>query len=440
MQSMRILRFPTATRLALLASAFLCACTGNNGGTCGTPGGGFAGLFVDGAHAAVFGQVAIDAQGQVHVAYENDNFSSTMSEGRYGACGSDCEQAGNWGFVDLGLGGPLKLDTQGRPRLLTFAMGGQNALVYAECDANCASSSRWTSATLPGTARDNLVADVGFALTPQGGAAVVFMAPMSATGGLSYATCASGCTDPQNWTVSSLGVPWSDLSPHPAFQLAFDSQGVAKIAFHAAKGVLTYAECSDHCGTLSSWHTGTVATAVSDGPETQFSFALDPQGRPRIALHTGTQNETAYMWCDAADCTSAANWQTVPVGSEPSIALAMALDGQGNPQLAYYDLDASGVHYKSCSGSCDSQSSWTGALLLDSDMQAWDTLAADPQCTDSNVWTASATPNISMAIDPSGHPAIALDVVSLETCPAGIQSKGQAVFLRLPAASCNSPQ
>jgi uncharacterized membrane protein YgcG len=307
-----------------------------------------------------------------------------------------------------------------------------------ECDGACTTPSNWTSVVIPGSKLGQYGQGLDFAVGPQGTSGVVLVRAPTQTysGGMAYGTCASNCTVAGNWQVASLGIGSIDLSPSPAFSLAFDAQDRPRVVYHAAKGLLVYSECDGGCAAAttatSAWHPVTVTSNVPDQPQTRFAFALDPQGRPRIALHTGEPDTTTFYWCDSG-CTNEASWQSVVIGTESSSALSMALDGQGNPHVAYYDPSARGIWYKWCSADCDSTNAqWQSTLLSDDDMSSADPFPPDPSCADSNVWTISGSPGVSLALDANGDPAIALDVVSLEACPSGVQSKGHAVFLRVP--------
>lgn len=107
--------------------------------------------------------------------------------------------------------------------------------------------------------------------------------------------------------------------------------------------------------TASGWALVTVDdTSVDDGAHA--SLALDPAtGAPRIVYQAMLVDRTIlkYAWCDAADCTSAANWNRVPlvdrgVSTVVGAGASLALTSTGLPRFTFQDVTDGSLAYGAC--------------------------------------------------------------------------------------------
>jgi len=169
-----------------------------------------------------------------------------------------------------------------------------------------------------------------------------------------YGYCPPGvdCATPGNWQVLGMTLPanpdanqWSDI------ELAVGPGRVAFIAYADTwpaqqPRTLVYAECSSGCtDDVANWR---AFAALQDPENTNFTgrvFALDPGGNPRFVYHEwssdGTGTKLHFASCDAADCSSAANWQDLTIAPDPEFVdfeheyLAYTADGKARLVSTY---------------------------------------------------------------------------------------------------------
>lgn len=229
--------------------------------------------------------------------------------------------------------------------------------------------------------------------------------PAYARGNAYYSFCAAGsCSDakqaqmvkfPTDGTVGSV-------------MLALTADGKPRILLGTFQHVY-YGSCDQNCGSEASWQFGQILDHGSDMAVNGEALALDPSGRPRFLVHavrnplyplTPRRTDTQLAECDAS-CHLAASWRFGTIASKeiwdyPSLRY----DAGGKAHVATFvysygeQASAPIAGYLSCTGSCNTENTWTGAGLLPP--------------FESQTEAVRMTPAISLALTRAGAPRIAM--------------------------------
>jgi hypothetical protein len=181
---------------------------------------------------------------------------------------------------------------------------------------------------------------------------------------------------------------------------------------------LWYTECDQDCTDAANWSWTEITTTTYYFTMT-FSLRVDSNGRPRIALYSGSYNQDPspfdddllyYLSCNTQCATGEpANWQYVAIGSSTLAGqdVDLALDGQGRPRLAYSGLNDS-LGYSWCDQDCeDSAAGWQHVVAESKEALSDDyDILPIRRCTIS-AWLNGVRPTL--ALDPQGNPRIAYD-------------------------------
>jgi hypothetical protein len=393
--------------------------------------------------------IKVDAAGGVHVAFTPDSSTTTdpTRPAYYAYCPANCTSAAAFTITPLGdhiVYANLALDPAGHPRLLLrLSAGNMLSYQYWTCDSACTNLASWANGTVIYTyARAYATGEPftqGFAIDAQGRTHFIYYDAGSTIDdphwGMYYTTCDSGCTAPASWQEVQL------VQDRFAgeFSLAVTGTGQPRVAYSTYDGqnavsYLAYAECSAACGTAGNW-TGsllaqTVSASVTDFPT--FALRADSNGKPRLALYTGTgvggslpAGRLLYLGCDALDCGPAQGWWAFDPGFanlHGAEGVDLALDAQNRPRIAYHAPLAAGfgLWYAWCNSGCSaSAANWQNREIEPSE-QVDPELPIPPQagcpfpqcdppvpaCTVSFWDTGVRT---SLALDPAGNPRMAYD-------------------------------
>jgi len=145
--------------------------------------------------------------------------------------------------------------------------------------------------------------------------------------------------------------------------LAVDGSGQVHVSYwDATNADLKYATCAASCTTATSWQTVAVDQAGDVGDYS--SLAVDGDGRVHVSYLDFTNSDLKYATC-AASCTTATNWQTVPVDQSGGYDTSLGVDGNGRLHVSYLDPTNADLKYATCAASCTIATSWQTAVVDD---------------------------------------------------------------------------
>ncbi|MEZ4462674.1 MAG: hypothetical protein R3E66_23690 [bacterium] len=273
----------------------------------------------------------------------------------------------------VGFRDPKVLYTADGVAHFTYCYGASPAhLVYGECAANCGVEDGWTFVEL---ANSDLLNVAGLKSDASGRLHLVYGAGVVGvtTDKTIYSTCASGCTDANNWRTVDL-TPALDgtTTLYDSPVAVSDGGGVYLITTDAtiqARIILT--QCLGNCEDGNNWSSAQIRTKGT-------RMSLVASG---TALHSMMDNEIGglvYRFC-AGNCTNPGNWQESPQ--------LFAFDGNGKARLdlangelrvAYNQGQVSGqspevtaqngrVLFWTCTSNCLDPAGWSGTLLANPD-------------------------------------------------------------------------
>ena len=394
--------------------------------------------------------MAVDPAGGVHVAF-TPQAGASQAPARpayYAYCAANCTTSSAFTILQLGDGvdyASLALDPLGRPRLLLRIPAQSGAIFifqYWMCNSNCLARDQWRSGAIGYT----YARPIGwvepfihaFALDQAGRPRFVYYDNGAdhedAHRGVFYASCDRDCTAAAQWRELRL---LDDPHAHD-FDLAFGPDGQPRMVYATYNsGELTqpvvYVECNQQCHLIESWSTVLLADTVSASVSHFAVFALevDSEGKPRVALYTGTgaggslsTNTLYYLTCDAA-CAQTQAWSVLNLGfpeTHGEEGVDLALDAQNRPRLAYHAPMGAGfgLQYAWCDSDCaTSAQGWRTQKMEASEegnaelpIPPWSGCAFPqcnppiPPCTVST-WDSGLRP--ALALDAAGNPRIAFD-------------------------------
>lgn len=338
-------------------------------------------------------QLELTAAGAPRLLYISDEPERGGFEHHYAACDQGCADPASWAstlvVTSYNAGAitdqdqpqrSFALDPQGRPAFLyndrnyQYAEPDLYGAFYASCAANCSEAGSWTTTGLSRIHRGYLSFDYekmnyeALRFTPDGKARFIAQVyalnedGSSAESGLYYYGCDGDCADAGSWSRRYLLPTGGGAVPQPSWDLAFDAQGRPHVALFLGDGInpaefvnqLLYISCSaaDCLAPGDSWSFSRVLKLRGAGQGADVE--VDAQGRPRIA-YIGESGDLGYAWCDAACATDGTAWGQQVVETEAQLRAAypqvlpghcrsdlwtglapvLALDGGGNPRIAY---------------------------------------------------------------------------------------------------------
>ena len=307
----------------------------------------------------------------------------------YAACDAACSDSSRWSLTRVlsSYGTAIfdvndenvpqrsfALDRLGRPR---FVYMDRNYLVepdhlsafYAYCDSACANASSWRQTQIGREHRPQFRYEVWSypSLTFTSANQPRVVAEVDALNldgtpgqrGLYYVACDAGCDQTAGWQRTFVMDVGTGSWPPRSWDIELDSNNRPRIAIFTGDWIgdnpddhrLFYAWCNAACLTTGGWQRMSVGLPSQDGQGPDLE--LDGQGRPRIAYATGSGN-IGHSWCNTA-CESQAQWQhqvaettaqmeqgnpqAIPPHCDQDLWKGLnpvlALDGAGNPRIAY---------------------------------------------------------------------------------------------------------
>lgn len=281
-----------------------------------TTAGKFTTLSINGA---VFGVVylALTPTGKPRLLLTED--VSASPNYRYAECNANCTSGANWTFSgSLGEGSyslskveashPFALDAQGRPRF-SYSINLPNGTLetyIVSCDSSCTTDSNWTQVKVGNEYRDNLWLEID----PRGLPRLAYVASAedaqsNKTDRLYYLEC----TNPSCSTHAE-PLELQVFQGNGVFSMKLDAAGRPRIAENPGWDQVYYAACESNCSKNGQWIFQDIGLPQElDGHfmmqgRLGVDLALDGQGRPRIAYHSGYIGELGFAWCNS-NCTDA---------------------------------------------------------------------------------------------------------------------------------------
>ncbi|HMQ29485.1 MAG TPA: hypothetical protein PKD53_02105 [Chloroflexaceae bacterium] len=353
-------------------------------------------------------QLELTATGAPRLLIVSDDPDRGGLEHHYAACDQGCASAGAWTSTLVVTSynaseiteqdqpqRSFALDPQGRPAFLyndrnyQYAEPDLYGAFYASCAARCTEAGSWSTTGLSRIHRGYLTFDYeklnyqALRFTPDGEARFVARVyalnedGSNAENGLYYYGCDAGCADETNWRRRFLVPTGGGAVPHPSWDLAFDGAGRPRVALFLGDSItpadfvnqLLYIACdaADCLAPGDTWSFSQVLKVKGAGQGADVE--VDRQGRPRIAW-IDPSGDLGYAWCDAACASDTATWRQQIVEREAQLreanpqaipghcrndlwnglAPALALDGAGNPRIAYDVAVSADCYYDTTPG------------------------------------------------------------------------------------------
>lgn len=249
---------------------------------------------------------------------------------------------------------------------------------YAYCPASCTAPANWYETRL---LDDSHASDFDLAFGPNGQPRLVYATydSQDIAQQAAYAECQQNCHSGANWSgIVLANTASASVSAWATFDLALDSAGKPRLALYTGTGAggslapnsLYYLACdAAQCAADQAWSALRLNLPQTQGEE-GVALALDSQNRPRIGFHAPLAAGFGlhFAWCNATCATSAQAWQAqeveaseevnaeLPIPPWPGcpfpqcnppippctlsswdsgVRPALALDGAGNPRIAY---------------------------------------------------------------------------------------------------------
>jgi hypothetical protein len=398
--------------------------------------------------------MAVDSAGVLHIA------ASAIVSGSYALvyaeCPGACDTGASWKVKPIqaqptaSLVPTIGVTQDGRPRIL-YASDSPAGYIYLECNTDCAGAGSWSAVQLSsGQPQPSPVPAprLPFAVSP--GGRVAFPRVTASSDPLNYVLvveyCASGCSDGTSWSTVTVG-PGNNTSPR---SIAFGSDdSLALVAVLAQQSYeLSLFDCAGDCSVQANWAELDGLWPARDALDYILAqVARTPSGQTGLVVRAHDPTDTtsseasvgdaiAYRGCNSG-CRTGSNWSTpiivpAPASADSDIGFALALDGAGQPTIAFETGTTSG--YATCTGDCTGTS---GRWSLFSDVNAMYLDAAYPEtvpatCT-GDVWLMWQGP--ALALDSQGRPILATtdQVYGVGgQCGSGSSAISTDSFLSLP--------
>lgn len=339
------------------------------GGSAGTPG---LGTFL---RVGFFDQhLAAGPDGSMHLTF----MDGVAERVYYGRCQTGCGDPAAWSpvqlrtNVELGVTtvGPygLGVDASGRVHLLLGgvppASSDANAIVYGTCASSCGTASSWTFLDLSSLAKGRSPVGTSrpFMVEPNGRVSFFTSDP-----GV-YFACASNCANLASWSapVALNGKP---------LHAVIDGAGVSHVLLRrgetqAGEPLLHYARCASACTTPESWRISTLGFIVG-GRDWTASLTATAQGRVVVAYNQGVistspeDNQKLFIVsCLGDECLDLDRWSTFAAGALEEGSEGAWLEAKGE-SVALATTAGFALNLRDCDGSCEAAGSWSDPVEID---------------------------------------------------------------------------
>lgn len=313
--------------------------------------------------------LAVDVTGQAHVAYSQGPGGSL----RYATCGSDCSQSSGWthvtvdGTANSGFFNSIVAGAGGL-HVIYQVYDGQGDLRYGTCAATCLQTTSWQTTTVDSAGNTGRAGSL--AVGPAGQLHVAYLDSVPVAGDVwrvKYASCTAACTTPASWVITVLDSAVSvDASSRG---LALDANGRLHLVYQKADTLtglrpIVYSTCAANCTSAASWQTAEIDDDALD-PAAPV-LAVDAQGVPSVAYwdEVATLSAISYAHCGGV-CTTSAGWSILPIQAVPAAVSdldqhSLVVDASGHPQMTFQH---GGLAYAACNVNCTSPGAWFEVLI-----------------------------------------------------------------------------
>ncbi len=302
-------------------------------------------------------QLESDASGRLHLVYSILPPGLGATQTFYATCASSCTNAASWATVDLTpaldgtwsvyRGSPMAVSANGGVYLATTD-GSTNARVFlTQCLGNCHDGNNWSAGLVRNGGRRAAMVVAGTKL---------HQVIDNETGGLIYRTCASNCTNPQNWQESPqlfafdgngqvrLAVVGSELRlVYNQGQVTDPTPEVA-----AQNGRILYWTCSSNCLDPAGW-SGTLLANPNDG----FHLDMATAGDATVLAFAADNLDYTVMVC-LGDCQNPDSWGATRVDSTEQMVADfdpyLVLCGGATPNFAAWYVESPSLAISATSG------------------------------------------------------------------------------------------
>lgn len=223
------------------------------------------------------------------------------------------------------------------------------------------------------------------------------LAHVDMDGRVLYSTCATRCELPEQWNTAVLS---SENTASDGPILKIGSDGRLHIAVHdgnfLSQSGMNYFTCAANCEVTANWKSNNIKLQSGGArgllPQDMRTdwFALDPQGRPRVAVQgerwepdpANPYNFSSWpafwmMACDAG-CTDPAAWKTTLIREErgrfstTSQPSSLNIDTRGRAHFVTREFISSEggrpatyrLNYQYCDSNCGAPQSWSVPVTL----------------------------------------------------------------------------
>lgn len=342
---------------------------GTGGGTASTGG---VGTFV---RVGFYNQyLAAGPDGSMHLTF----LDGAAERAYYAHCDTRCGDPASWspvllrtnaqlGLITIGPYG-IGVDASGRVHLLLSGVtpSGQtaNALVYATCASGCSNAASWTFLDVSSlsTGRSAVSTERPFMVEPSGRVSFFTSDP-----GV-YFACTSGCTTLSNWSANV------SLNGNP-LHAAVDGAGVTHVLLRqgssaANEKLLKYARCASNCTMPASWAISSLGF-LHNSNDYSASLTVTTSGRVFMAWNQGVitvstadNRKLQVASCAGSGCMDLNTWASFTIGALDEGTEGAFLEASGE-SVALASVSEFDLNLRACDQNCQLPASWSAAGVID---------------------------------------------------------------------------
>ncbi|OGH13441.1 MAG: hypothetical protein A2687_02020 [Candidatus Levybacteria bacterium RIFCSPHIGHO2_01_FULL_38_26] len=273
---------------------------------------------------------------------------------KYAECASNCTTASNWTTVTIDgaddVGKYASLDVDGSRVGVSYYEESNKDLKYAQCSSNCTNASNWDIVAVDST---NDVGEYTSLVFQNGSPRISYHYKDSLD--LRYAQCSADCALSTNWTTITID---SGGDTGQFTSIGADGTKVGIAYYNLSNKDLKYAQCSSNCTVSSNWSNTVVDASGETGTYASLAFS---SGNPRISYYEESNKDLKYAQCNTSCTSGSSAWAKVVVDAPATTGLhtSMAIDSSGNPRISYFRESGTRLKYAECNSNCTVSSNWS---------------------------------------------------------------------------------